>query len=793
MEDTIKKIFKINLDIIFESNITIEEREYVIEKIKELDMFVMKEKTKIPLYKNFFMEFDRNYVYEKLSTEKYPNEYFLFKNVTLYIGPGQTKGYSMTLEDFTSDTYKKRLEDLTNDVLNIKKESNWSLLSIKDLLDVDHKKQTDKADSYFLLGNYLEACKIYSKYKLEDDFSHYTMEMEVYCRLLAFLNPYQTLIHLTNTNFVNSFYHHRLVLVLLLLEQNDFCYRISRLLIEPFKMVVDLELSKRFFNSTNYYRKATEMLFFCILYYKELDFPCDELIECFFMKTKGDIELLKIPIDFLNRLESSQDYPIITKNNDILIFRQFENSLNSLLFINDKDLKILKGDKVYILYFCDTLNTSGDLKIFKCIDSEIRISSLMLRHVIFDCDISLNVASTEHIFSLEDLMKKLNIDKKPLQIKEVQFLEDGEINIEKGDNVVFCRSYSDTPNYIKGFTYDSVHNVYQYQSYELKIDLKDKIICDGYTLRSNDIMLRFDEVGMFYKKITIKKVNKRYTMYLKFIVSQFFSFRFSWSKILPTVLSLNIQSYFNEETEINISKLMNSDDGTLQSIFMIKGELITGNKGILEGDTKSPRKVLDISLSDDNSLMRFKKEVLGIQEPFIEETYAELPELNSPVDSSLCFNEYFITHKSVVAKLKGGRTIQMAPTSPGPYCINIKTHEMSFSVPFKVSFEKELTHPLIYILSSSLIKRNCYVKLFCIVNNYFKEPISIRVESKTIEIEEKVFNCQPSTSRICEIRCRFMQAKKYDENDFRVTVVDKNNEFYKFDLFVDLVFSELDN
>ncbi|KAF9764376.1 hypothetical protein NGRA_0610 [Nosema granulosis] len=792
MENTIRKIFKTNIDLNFDSRITLEQQQYVIERIRENEEFIVKEKTKVHLFKNFFMEFDENYVFEKLTTSKFINETFVFKNISLKVAKEESKTNSLctnsiNLEDFYSDRYKDRL---IKETTNVKKESNWSLLSLRDILDVDHKKHTDKADSLFLSKNYAEACKIYSKYKLEDDFSHYNMEMEVYSRYLSNSNPYLSIYHLTNTNFVNSFYHHRLVLVLLLIDQNDLCFRISRLLNEPFKMFIDLELSNRFLKETLFFRKALEMLFFCISYYKSFDFPCDDLVDRFLERASPNIKLLETPIKHLKRYQSRDETQPIKNikprdlNSKSCTLKEYIEIRGAMLFVLHKDnlfcilnneTEVESGDKIYFLYSHGELTVNNNTNI---VDSCGRITSLFAKHIVFEHEKAHNLLSDlDEIFYFKDIVKRFNCEH--LKLKELSIGREGCITLENvAGGVSYCNSINIQKQVKNRFYIDSEHFVYQYQIYNVKIGDNDS--CEN-------LEFKFDKLGVFYKKTTLPWGLKSVTMVLKFIVMKYFDFEFSWNKILPSILSLQLHRPTNENITVRFFKPKNGE--ILKRVAEIEGRVLEYYDSTLD----QKQDVCEVSLSNGSYIDRLKKEVLGIQESLFEEFYDEVLEINTPVETSLCFTEYLEKQCSVSTDKKGRISLHLFPSYQGCYYIHIDTPNMKFVVPFGVSFKDVQPETLIYILSSSFIRKNTTVKIFCLVNNYRDETIYIRINSKTIEIEDLELSCKPLVATIYEIKCKFLETKIYNKRDISLVVFNKNNEFYNYDLFVDLKVSEHDS
>ncbi|EOB12346.1 hypothetical protein NBO_460gi001 [Nosema bombycis CQ1] len=418
-----------------------------------MDIFIIRKKTNIRFSEHFFMDYDEDFIIEKLTTLKYTSEFFSFKNVSITINENEnsSKSNCFLLDDFYSEIYKNKLKKFYDELITIKKESNWSLLSLKDILDVDYKKQKEKADAFFIREEYSDALKIYSKFKTEDDFSHYNMEMEVYCRYLLGSNPYSNLIHLTNTNFVNSFYHHRLVMISLLIGKNDFCYRISRLLNEPYKMFIDLELSNRFLKGTRFYRKGLDLLFFCILYYRNLNFPCDKLIDQFISSVDQNEKILEEPLKCLKNLKSSPEscgidvkpgigcfykglFLFNINDQRYFIMIKYKDDEHNIYITFDKTLNVCTQDKIFIYYISKFRNslkyTINDQLPIEIETKDTELGEFYNKHVIFESDIDF-ARENDTIFTLKDFINQTDKSKNSLSwCKEVGFCSEGSVVLD---------------------------------------------------------------------------------------------------------------------------------------------------------------------------------------------------------------------------------------------------------------------------------------------------------------------------------------------------------------------------
>lgn len=243
MENLITKVFKPTLNIKFLN--TDCDYNFIIKKIKETNYFNIKQKNQT------------NYTFgNDLISTLYKDEIYTFKNLTIYIVCDKSKSdFYIPYSYFDSEEYLIQLEKIYKLCLPKKEESFLSKGSslFKSFILDTYMDDKSKADSFFLVGKYEDAYKIYSKYTDYNDFSHYCIEMAFYCTLKYKEVPF---------HFIDTFYFNRLIYLLFQSQEYDFlCYRFYKISSSIDTKIMH-EIGLRMFQTSLYKRKGFELLYF---------------------------------------------------------------------------------------------------------------------------------------------------------------------------------------------------------------------------------------------------------------------------------------------------------------------------------------------------------------------------------------------------------------------------------------------------------------------------------------------------------------------------------------------------
>ncbi|WUR02379.1 uncharacterized protein VNE69_01317 [Vairimorpha necatrix] len=186
----------------------------------------------------------------------YKDEIYVFKEIVIYIVQTESDSiHHILLNDFYSGQYITKLNKIYQSCFPTDESSFYKMGTsmLKSILLDTYMEDKNKADSYFLAKKYDEAYKLYSKYRNYNDFSHYCIEMSVYCKF-----KYEDI----PSHFVDTFYYKRLVFLLLTSREYDFlCYQVYKSSTKIIKNIM-YELGERLFKTKKFKRKGLELMYF---------------------------------------------------------------------------------------------------------------------------------------------------------------------------------------------------------------------------------------------------------------------------------------------------------------------------------------------------------------------------------------------------------------------------------------------------------------------------------------------------------------------------------------------------
>jgi hypothetical protein len=588
-------------------------------------------------------------------------------------------------------------------------------------------------------------------------------------------------------------------------------------------MFIDLELSNRFLKGTRFYRKGLDLLFFCILYYRNLNFPCDKLIDHFISSVDQNEKILEEPLKCLKNLNSSPEscgidvkpgfcflykgfFPNNINDQRYFIMIKYKDDEHNLYITFDKTLNVCTQDKIYIHYISKFRNslkyTINDQLPIEIETKDTELGEFYDKHVIFESDIDFE-RENGTIFTLKDFITQTDKLKNSLSwCKEVGFSSEGSVVLDglgvyNDLDILIDTKIQINSNHRDSFFVNHEHVLYQNQVYNLEItkpkDFNVKI--EGSKTYQDNIVLKFDDSGFYYLPLKIFSLKKTYSMFIKFTVITHYLIDFSWSNIFPFLLTINIFNPTNSKVKVSIYQIKTEN---LVQTDLNKKEIINYCYKIECKIHKSNNFFVDKSFYNGQScdLMpltgsyenKLKREILGIEDQLIEDFQDGELEINSPVTTSLDFSDFLNKQDNFTLNFKGLHSIQFYPKSTGLHSITLENEQQTFIIPFNINFIKTEISPFIYIISSNLIRADSFVKIFCLINNPYDKDLLIEIDSNTIEINQKdtKLRCLSLKASIFEIRCKFLTQKVYLDTDFRIKVSDDENKSYKYDLCVNL-------
>jgi hypothetical protein len=243
MNELLTSIFKINATVKFNNADC--DYKLVVDSIKSTGLFNVKEKTGESIKYG-----------EDLTSKIFKDEIYVFKEIIIHIVQEDSSSINhIPITAFDTDMYIKLLKNLYENSCTLRDTSLFtkSTSLLRSFIINDYMDDKNKADTLFLLGRYGDSYKIYSKYMEYNDFSHYCIEMSVYCRRSYMNLPY---------HFIDTVYFTRLVYILFMSKEYDYlCYQIYKLSNKIDNHIME-ELGKRLMKKEEYHRKGTELLYF---------------------------------------------------------------------------------------------------------------------------------------------------------------------------------------------------------------------------------------------------------------------------------------------------------------------------------------------------------------------------------------------------------------------------------------------------------------------------------------------------------------------------------------------------